>query len=58
MSSKLDLNLSLTTDQLSRNNSIGAPLPRFEYNFDKKIIEGDHINSLTLPIIENFITSK
>ena len=58
MSSKFDLSLSLTTDGLSRNNSIGAPLPRFEYNFDKKRIEGDNINSLTLPIIENFSFEK
>ena len=58
MTSKFDLRLSLTTDGLSRNTSLGAPLPRFEYNFDKKRIEGDNINSLTLPIIENFSFEK
>jgi len=36
MTSNFDLSLSLTTDGLSRNNSLGTPLPRFEYNFDKK----------------------
>ena len=61
MASKFDLNLSLTGEDysaLSRNKSMGAPIPRFEYDFDKKRIEGDNINSLTLPIVENFAFEK
>ena len=42
MASKFDLNLSLTGEDysaLSRNKSMGAPIPRFEYDFDKKRIQ-------------------